>query len=308
MAKRKNAISGQFTVRLVEMLESPAFRVLSLSALRALSRIEIEFAHHSGCDNGKLRVTFNDFERYGIRRHSIGPALDELETLGFATITQHGKKAIRAEYRRPTLFLLTTRPELEGVGPERCRWRRFKTCEEAVAAREASRQRREKAKASPSKNWKTAGAETALLTGPKRHRKRETASANGPTTTGRNGTTIYISGRDPPSRRRREDGRGPPRRARRGDGPLSATLPTLHLAREADRRPLRAADGVCGDVVLSSTRTTTENASDVQEIEQALRAESERLFHEAGALKAELRRRQERRAAANDNAEGPRHE
>ena len=93
------------------MLESPAFRILSLSALRALTRIEIEFAHHNGCDNGKLPVTFNDFERYGVRRHSIGPALDELETLGFATITQHGKKAIRAECRRPTLFLLTTRPE-----------------------------------------------------------------------------------------------------------------------------------------------------------------------------------------------------
>jgi hypothetical protein len=177
MAKRKNAISGQFTVRLVEMLESPAFRILSLSALRALSRIEIELAHHNGCDNGKLPVTFNDFERYGVRRHSIGPALDELETLGFATITQHGKKAIRADYRRPTLFLLTTRPELEGVGPERCRWRRFKTFEEAEAALEASRQRREKAKASQSKNLKAASAETAPLTVPKRHRKRENASA-----------------------------------------------------------------------------------------------------------------------------------
>jgi hypothetical protein len=177
MAKRKNAISGQFTVKLVEMLESPAFRILSLSALRALSRIEIELAHHNGCDNGKLPVTFNDFERYGIRRHSIGPAIDELETLGFATITQHGQKAIRAEYRRPTLFLLTTRPELEGVGPERCGWRRFKTFEEAKAALEASRQRRGKAKASQSKNLKTASAETAPLPVPKRHRKRENASA-----------------------------------------------------------------------------------------------------------------------------------
>jgi hypothetical protein len=177
MAKRKNAISGQFTVRLVEMLESPAFRILSLSALRALSRIEIELAHHNGGDNGKLPVTFNDFERYGLRRRSIGPALDELETLGFATITQHGKRAIRAEYRRPTLFLLTTRPELEGVGRERCRWRRFKTCEEAVAARETSRQQREKAKASQPKSLKAASAETALLTVPKRHRKRENARA-----------------------------------------------------------------------------------------------------------------------------------
>ena len=54
---RRNRISGQFIARLVEMHESPAYRVLSLSAHRALSRIEVEFGHHGGQDNGKLPVT-----------------------------------------------------------------------------------------------------------------------------------------------------------------------------------------------------------------------------------------------------------
>jgi hypothetical protein len=88
------------------MLESPAYRILGLSAHRALSRIEVELAHHGGQDNGKLPVTFDDFVVYGIRRQSIGPALDELEALGFLKITEHGRMRRAAEYRRPNKFLL----------------------------------------------------------------------------------------------------------------------------------------------------------------------------------------------------------
>ena len=50
--RRKNRISGQFAVRLIEMLESPAYRALSVSAHRVISRIEIELASHGGNDNG----------------------------------------------------------------------------------------------------------------------------------------------------------------------------------------------------------------------------------------------------------------
>ena len=128
------------------MLESPAYRILSLSAHRALSRIEIEFAHHGGHDNGKLPVTFDNFFEYGIRRSSIGPALDELEALGFIEITEHGKMARAAEYRRPNKFLLMSRPKQKGVEVI-SKWRRFKTVEEAQAALDAAvRQRLEKKK------------------------------------------------------------------------------------------------------------------------------------------------------------------
>jgi hypothetical protein len=98
---KHNKISGQFAARLIEMMESPAYRVLSLSAHRVLSRIEIEWAHHGGQDNGHLPVTFDDFERYGLHRHAIGPALAELEALGFIVITEKGKMACAADYRRP---------------------------------------------------------------------------------------------------------------------------------------------------------------------------------------------------------------
>ena len=72
-SKRRNQITGQWAARSIEMLESPAYRILGLSAHRALSRIEVELAHHGGQDNGKLPVTFDDFAEYGIRVNCISP-------------------------------------------------------------------------------------------------------------------------------------------------------------------------------------------------------------------------------------------
>jgi len=39
--RRRNTIPGQFAWRLIEMLESPAYRALTLSAHRILARVEI---------------------------------------------------------------------------------------------------------------------------------------------------------------------------------------------------------------------------------------------------------------------------
>jgi hypothetical protein len=89
-------------------LRSPAYCVLSLSARRLLDRMEIELADHGGTDNGKLPVTYDDFERYGIHRHAIGPAIRELVALGFVEITEVGR-AGNAEWRKPNVFRLTYR-------------------------------------------------------------------------------------------------------------------------------------------------------------------------------------------------------
>jgi hypothetical protein len=102
-------------------------------------------------------------------RGTIGPALAEAEALGFFEITEHGKMTRAAEYRRPNLFLLTTRPELEGVGPERCRWRRFKSLEEAQAVADAARAkavigRKAKRNGNRYANLKAAGAEGESIT------------------------------------------------------------------------------------------------------------------------------------------------
>ena len=65
-------------------------------------------AHHGGTDNGRLPVTYDDFQRYGLDRHSIGPALREVVALGFVEITEKGC-AGNAEWRSPNYFRLTYR-------------------------------------------------------------------------------------------------------------------------------------------------------------------------------------------------------
>ncbi len=125
---RRNKIAGQFAPRLIEMLESPAYRVISLSARRILDRIEIELAQHGGRDNGKLPVTYGDFVTYGIERHSVAPALREIKALGFAEVTERGR-AGNAEYRTPNKFRLTYRPT-DSANPTD-EWRRINTIEAA---------------------------------------------------------------------------------------------------------------------------------------------------------------------------------
>lgn len=123
---RRTKIHGQFAPRTIEMLESPAYRVLSLSARRVLDRVEIELAHHGGQDNGKLPVTFDDFARYGINRQQIAPAVRECEALGFLQVTERGR-AGNAEFRTPNLFRLTYRHT--GAAAETNEWRKIETLE-----------------------------------------------------------------------------------------------------------------------------------------------------------------------------------
>jgi hypothetical protein len=128
---KRNKISGQFAARLIEMLESPAYRTLSRAALLVISRIEIELAHHGGNDNGRLPVTTDQFVEYGIHRSAVAPAIREAEALGFIKVTERGRGG-NAEHRRPNRFYLTFS---NGRGaksqPPTHEWRCIKTLEEA---------------------------------------------------------------------------------------------------------------------------------------------------------------------------------
>jgi hypothetical protein len=118
-----------------EALESPAFRQLSLSALRVYFRIALEYMHHAGKDNGRLPVTYDQFVEYGIHRHAIAPAIRELEALGFVEVTQRGKASAGGN-SFPNYFRLTDRPTKGD--PRTCEWKRIKTDEQAqMLAREA---------------------------------------------------------------------------------------------------------------------------------------------------------------------------
>jgi hypothetical protein len=104
MTKKK--YTKPFVMRTGELIGSPAFRTISLSAHRALCRLEIELCRHGGKDNGRLPVTHQDFQEYGIDHDAIAPAIRELEALGFIEVTQRGT-AGKAGQRRPNLFRLT---------------------------------------------------------------------------------------------------------------------------------------------------------------------------------------------------------
>src|ERR1700722_18458494 len=88
--KKRTQIAGQFIVHPKQMIESPAWRALSLAARRALDRIEIEHMNHGGSQNGELPVTYQDFENFGVRRHSVAPAIRELVALGIVAISKKG--------------------------------------------------------------------------------------------------------------------------------------------------------------------------------------------------------------------------
>jgi hypothetical protein len=102
----RKTIPGPFVPRLLEMIERPPYRVLSLSAHRLLARLEIEHCHHGGTTNGKLVVTFDQFRNYGgMDRHAIAPALREVIALGF--VEKIKGAGGNADLRAPNQYRLT---------------------------------------------------------------------------------------------------------------------------------------------------------------------------------------------------------
>jgi hypothetical protein len=145
----KYSIPGQWQSRPIEMLESVAHRVLTLAAHRVIDRIAIELARHGGQENGRLPVTFDNFESFGIDRGSIASAIREAAALGFIEITQKGRPAA-GEWRAPNLFRITFQPILnrnKAVVLPTNDWSQIKTIEDALLIQKAARQASERARA-----------------------------------------------------------------------------------------------------------------------------------------------------------------
>jgi hypothetical protein len=105
-SRKRNRMNEQFSALPISLLRSPAWRALSLSARRFLDRLGIELANHGGNDNGKLALTYEQLEQYGMHRHAIGPAIREAAALGMIEITEHGHGG-NAGFRRPSLYRIT---------------------------------------------------------------------------------------------------------------------------------------------------------------------------------------------------------
>ena len=142
---RRNTLAQCFSSRPVELLESPALRVLSRAAHLALIQIEIELRRHAGRCNGELIVTKQQFVEFGLHHHAVAPALRELQALNIIGI-KHGRGG-NAEFWQPNRFLLNY---LCGAADAHDQitnaWKRFKTLEEAERAALAARATKDQAR------------------------------------------------------------------------------------------------------------------------------------------------------------------
>jgi len=103
---KAGGIEGQFIAHRIEMLESSAWASLTFAARRILDRLEIEHAHHGGKENGNLPCTYDDFERFGVRRASVAAGIRLLVAGGFVEVTHSGRGG-NGEFRDPARYRLT---------------------------------------------------------------------------------------------------------------------------------------------------------------------------------------------------------
>ena len=130
--KRKNKISEQFVYYTRDMIDSPAYRALSLQARKVLRRLELEHMAHGGQDNGKLPCRYHDFINYGCRKNGLSAALIEVEVLGFSKTMTLGTRAFGNIPGKASTFLLTYLPTADA--PSTNDWKRISSVKEARAA------------------------------------------------------------------------------------------------------------------------------------------------------------------------------
>jgi hypothetical protein len=119
-----------------EMLRSGAMRALSPPRACALDRIMVEHMDHAGQENGRLKVTWQDFEKFGVHRSLIKQALVELTAVGLIAIEQPGRRPHGPDRGDPTQYRLTHLSVCEPANfrPPTNEWKRF---EEDIAAAKA---------------------------------------------------------------------------------------------------------------------------------------------------------------------------
>ena len=113
----RNRLEAPFAPFPCEMVESPAFRALSGSAVKILFQLTTVWSRSGGLThnvNGKLIATYEQFRRFwGMDSHTAAAAMRQLKVLGFVEVTETGC-AGNADERQPNQFRLTFLPA-EGV-------------------------------------------------------------------------------------------------------------------------------------------------------------------------------------------------
>ena len=108
-----------------KMIESDAWRSLSIHARRVIDRVILEHMAHAGTENGNLAVTHADFTKFGVRKASTKIGIDQAIERGFIAITAKGRKSSGVD-RWPTRYALSWLPLKDGTPPSN-RWKKWAT-------------------------------------------------------------------------------------------------------------------------------------------------------------------------------------
>lgn len=125
-----------------ELMHSGALRALSINGRRVLDRVMIEHMAHGGQENGRLKITWNDFVKFGISRRLISRSINEVVATGLVAIEVRGKhfQSCNQQTGEPTQYRLTWLPVAEpnNFRPATNEWKRFG---ESVRAAKAAMQK-----------------------------------------------------------------------------------------------------------------------------------------------------------------------
>lgn len=116
-SKKGSTITEPFVMHRQSLIESDAMGALTLAARRVLDRLQMEHLAHAGKENGRLVVTFEQFEKFGVRRASVAAAIDLLVNVGLVEITEQGRGGNR-EFRRPNRYRLTFLDSTDGAATD----------------------------------------------------------------------------------------------------------------------------------------------------------------------------------------------
>lgn len=111
LKKVKWVSKDQFIIHKRELLDSWNWRTMSINCFRLINYLELCYLSSGGEENGNLIATYNQLEKYGIRRHAIKGAIKEAKKRGlikYKTSENVGK------YGKYTFqFCLTYLPQVE---------------------------------------------------------------------------------------------------------------------------------------------------------------------------------------------------
>jgi hypothetical protein len=110
-----------------EMMDSAAYRAMSPSARKVFDRIHREHGSQGGKENGRLKVTWRDFQKAGVQPRRITGAIAEVEALGWAVRTFYGRRSCGEDRGAPAQFRLTWLPVFDAGNamPPTNDWKRF---------------------------------------------------------------------------------------------------------------------------------------------------------------------------------------